>query len=69
MCTFSNRCFPTKAINGWLSTDDRGHCAIVAREYGLPCVVSTIVGTGIIEDGMTLTVDGSSGIVRIDSRT
>ena len=31
-CTFSNRCFPTKAIRGWLSTDDRGHCAIV-RTY------------------------------------
>jgi len=28
--TFSNRCFPTKAIRGWLSTDDEGHCAIVA---------------------------------------
>jgi SAM-dependent methyltransferase len=27
--TFSNRCFPTKAIRGWLATDDRGHCAIV----------------------------------------
>ena len=30
VCTFSNRCFPTKAIRGWLSTDDRGHCAIVS---------------------------------------
>ncbi|MBA8792967.1 SAM-dependent methyltransferase [Friedmanniella endophytica] len=28
--TFSNRCFPTKAILGWLSTDDAGHLAIVA---------------------------------------
>lgn len=27
--TFSNRCFPTKAIRGWLTTDDAGHCAIV----------------------------------------
>jgi len=27
--TFSNRCFPTKAIRGWLETDDEGHCAIV----------------------------------------
>jgi ubiquinone/menaquinone biosynthesis C-methylase UbiE len=32
VCTFSNRCFPTKAIRGWLSTDDEGHCAIV-RAY------------------------------------
>ncbi len=33
VCTFSNRCFPTKAIRGWLSTDDRGHCAIVATYF------------------------------------
>jgi SAM-dependent methyltransferase len=28
--TFSNRCFPTKAIQGWLASDDRGRCMIVA---------------------------------------
>jgi SAM-dependent methyltransferase len=28
--TFSNRCFPTKAIHGWLATDDAGRCEIVA---------------------------------------
>lgn len=28
--TFSNRCFPTKAIRGWLATSDAGHCEIVA---------------------------------------
>ncbi|MBC8093358.1 MAG: methyltransferase domain-containing protein [Pseudonocardia sp.] len=27
--TFSNRCFPTKAIRGWLSTDDEGRLQIV----------------------------------------
>jgi SAM-dependent methyltransferase len=27
--TFSNRCFPTKAIHAWLSTDDSGRVAIV----------------------------------------
>lgn len=31
--TFSNRCFPTKAIRGWLGTDDRGHCLIVAAYF------------------------------------
>jgi SAM-dependent methyltransferase len=30
--TFSNRCFPTKAIRAWLETDDAGHVAIV-RSY------------------------------------
>jgi methyltransferase family protein len=29
--TFSNRCFPTKAVRGWLATDDRQHGAIVAE--------------------------------------
>jgi len=33
VCTFSNRCFPTKAIRGWLSTNDREHCAIVAEYF------------------------------------
>lgn len=28
--TFSNRCFPTKAVRGWLATDDAGRCATVA---------------------------------------
>ncbi len=35
VCTFSNRCFPTKAIRGWLSTDDRGRNAIVATYFDL----------------------------------
>ncbi len=29
--TFSNRCFPTKAVHGWLATDDDGRCALVAE--------------------------------------
>jgi len=29
--TFSNRCFPTKAVRGWLETDDRGRAGIVAE--------------------------------------
>ncbi len=33
--TFSNRCFPTKAIRGWLLTDDEGHCAIVDAYFDL----------------------------------
>ena len=35
VCSFSNRCFPTKAIRGWLSTDDRGRAAIVATYFEL----------------------------------
>jgi pyruvate,water dikinase len=44
------------------------HCAIVAREFHLPAVVGTMVGTEVIRDGMTVTVDGSKGIVRIEDR-
>ncbi len=29
--TFSNRCFPTKAVRGWLATDDEQHGAVVAE--------------------------------------
>jgi SAM-dependent methyltransferase len=29
--TFSNRCFPTKAVHAWLATDDAGRCALVTE--------------------------------------
>ena len=32
-CTFSNRCFPTKAIAGWLHTNDATHCEIVSEYF------------------------------------
>ena len=41
------------------------HCAIVAREAGIPCVVGTLVATHRIADGMLLTVDGARGTVQI----
>jgi SAM-dependent methyltransferase len=33
--TFSNRCFPTKAIRGWLVTDDAQHVQIVDAYFRL----------------------------------
>ncbi len=33
VCTFSNRCFPTKAIRGWLATDDEFHLRLVAEYF------------------------------------
>ena len=33
ICTFSNRCFPTKAIRGWLATDDSAHIEIVSQYF------------------------------------
>ncbi len=44
VCTFSNRCFPTKAIRGWLYATDAEHGEIVAGyfrqagEWGEPVV-------------------------------
>jgi SAM-dependent methyltransferase len=35
VCTFSNRCFPTKVIRGWLYTSDNAHCEIVQRYFQL----------------------------------
>jgi pyruvate,water dikinase len=41
------------------------HGAIIAREYGIPCVTGIPDLTDLIENGDTLTVDGFLGIVTI----
>jgi pyruvate,water dikinase len=41
------------------------HCAVVAREYGVPAVVGTATATEQIHDGQLLEVDGDAGLVRI----
>jgi len=41
------------------------HCAIVAREDGIPAVVGTGTGTSVIRDGQTIEVNGNAGEVRI----
>ncbi len=43
------------------------HCAIVAREYGIPAVVGTAGATRRITTGQRVTVDGSSGSVTIEA--
>jgi SAM-dependent methyltransferase len=35
VCTYSNRCFPTKAIRGWLYTSDEQHGTIVSSYFRL----------------------------------
>ncbi|MFZ3392489.1 PEP/pyruvate-binding domain-containing protein [Rhodococcus sp. 7Tela_A2] len=43
------------------------HGAVVAREYGLPCVVNTLVATRSLETGDRVRVDGDRGVVtRLD---
>lgn len=39
------------------------HAAIVAREYGIPAVMGTGTGTGILAEGQRVVVDGSEGTV------
>lgn len=41
------------------------HGAVVAREYGVPCVSGVDEATSILKDGQLVEVDGSNGIVRI----
>ena len=54
-----------------LVTDAGGllsHGAIVSREYGLPAVVGTTIGTTEIRTGDRLRVDGTEGKVTILER-
>ena len=49
-----------------LVTDTGGvlaHGAIVAREYAIPAVMGTKIGTAVITDGQRITVDGDTGEV------
>lgn len=43
------------------------HGAIVARELGVTCVINTVTGTRDIPDGATITVDGSTGTVTVET--
>jgi pyruvate,water dikinase len=43
------------------------HGAIIAREYGLPCVTGIPDATSLVQSGDLLTVDGYLGIVTIGS--
>jgi pyruvate,water dikinase len=39
------------------------HTAVLAREYGLPCVVNVRQATSVIPDGVWLSIDGEAGTV------
>ena len=60
---------PLFGIAAAVVTDHGGilsHTAIVAREYRIPAVVGTKMGTALIRDGQTITVDGSAGTVKLE---
>jgi pyruvate,water dikinase len=53
---------------GAIVTDRGGtlsHAAIVAREFGIPCVVGTRKATTMIRDGARIRVDGAAGEVHL----
>jgi phosphohistidine swiveling domain-containing protein len=53
---------------GALVTDSGGvlsHPAIIAREFGVPAVVATTVGTTQLRDGQVVIVDGTIGTVEV----
>ncbi|HEX5166442.1 MAG TPA: PEP-utilizing enzyme [Thermomicrobiales bacterium] len=59
---------PLFGIAGALVTDFGGvlsHCAIVAREFGIPAVVGAGSATTTLLDGQLIEVDGDQGIVRV----
>jgi len=59
---------PLFAMASAIVTDVGGplsHGSIVAREYGIPAVLGTGVATRRIQDGQTITVDGSQGTVML----
>ena len=59
---------PLFATAAAVVTDTGGvlsHCAVVAREYGIPAVVGTGTATAMIADGQEIEVDGDAGIVRL----
>jgi len=51
-------------------TDEGGitcHAAIVAREFGVPCIVGTGNATKVLHDNQVVEVDANEGVVRIIS--
>ena len=59
---------PLFAVGAGLVSDRGGalcHGAVVAREYGLPAVVGTLIGTKKIRTGQLIEVDDQSGVIRL----
>ena len=45
------------------------HGALVAREYGKPCIAGIVGVTSMLEDGQWIEVDGNAGVVRLVAET
>jgi pyruvate,water dikinase len=67
VCPYTNPAWTTLFQRAAAVVVDSGgpgsHAAIVAREYGIPAVMGTGIGTAILTDGQLVTVNGSTGRV------
>jgi phosphohistidine swiveling domain-containing protein len=67
VCPYTNPAWtPLFQRAGAVVVDSGGigsHAAIVAREYGIPAVMGTAIGTAVLADGQRITVDGDTGRV------
>lgn len=41
------------------------HGAVVAREYGVPCIIGATFATDIIQDGQKITLNADNGIISV----
>jgi pyruvate,water dikinase len=67
VCPYTNPAWTTLFQSAAAVVVDSGgpasHAAIVAREYGIPAVMGTGIGTTTLTDGQLVTVNGSTGHV------
>jgi rifampicin phosphotransferase len=67
VCPYTNPAWTTLFQRAAAVVVDSGgpasHAAIVAREYGIPAVMGTGIGTATLTDGQLVTVNGSTGRV------
>jgi rifampicin phosphotransferase len=67
VCPYTNPAWTTLFQRAAAVVVDSGgpasHAAIVAREYGIPAVMGTAIGTKTLTDGQFVSVDGSTGRV------
>jgi pyruvate,water dikinase len=60
---------PVLGVVGGMVAEEGGllnHCAIVARELGIPSIVGVRQATKKIPEGSLITIDGGLGLVRIE---
>jgi phosphoenolpyruvate-protein kinase (PTS system EI component) len=46
--------------------DNFQHASLIAREYGIPCVIQTKEATAKIADGQLIKVNGTAGTVTLN---